>query len=127
MFDLLVALLIPFRRLMHSVFLRCTTFRLQLSKSYDSRFGGFGSAPKFPRPVEIQMMRYHSKKLEDTGKPGEASEGQKMVLFTLQCMAKGGIHDHVGGGFHRYSVDERWHGRFSEEACNCFIRFLFEI
>ncbi|KAH9730264.1 Thioredox DsbH domain-containing protein [Citrus sinensis] len=81
----------------------------QLSKSYDSRFGGFGSAPKFPRPVEIQMMLYHSKKLEDTGKSGEASEGQKMVLFTLQCMAKGGIHDHVGGGFHRYSVDERWH------------------
>ncbi|KAL9435730.1 hypothetical protein AB3S75_021907 [Citrus x aurantiifolia] len=81
----------------------------QLSKSYDSRFGGFGSAPKFPRPVEIQMMLYHSKKLEDTGKSGEASEGQKMVWFTLQCMAKGGIHDHVGGGFHRYSVDERWH------------------
>ncbi|XP_031259272.1 spermatogenesis-associated protein 20 isoform X2 [Pistacia vera] len=81
----------------------------QLSGTYDSRFGGFGSAPKFPRPVEIQLMLYHSKKLEETGKSDEANESKKMVLFTLQCMAKGGIHDHVGGGFHRYSVDERWH------------------
>ncbi|KAF2298547.1 hypothetical protein GH714_024063 [Hevea brasiliensis] len=81
----------------------------QFSQSYDSRYGGFGSAPKFPRPVEIQLMLYHSKKLEDTGKQGEAKEGQKMVFFSLQCMAKGGIHDHIGGGFHRYSVDERWH------------------
>ncbi|OMO63751.1 hypothetical protein CCACVL1_22299 [Corchorus capsularis] len=81
----------------------------QLSKSYDSRFGGFGSAPKFPRPVEIQLMLYHSKKLEESGKPGGAKESQKMVFFSLQCMARGGIHDHVGGGFHRYSVDECWH------------------
>ncbi|XP_044494820.1 spermatogenesis-associated protein 20 [Mangifera indica] len=78
----------------------------QLSETYDSRFGGFGSAPKFPRPVEIQLTLYHSKKLEETGK---SNASKKMVLFTLQCMAKGGIHDHVGGGFHRYSVDERWH------------------
>ncbi|KAL5795533.1 hypothetical protein ACOSQ2_000353 [Xanthoceras sorbifolium] len=81
----------------------------QLSRSYDSQFGGFGSAPKFPRPVEIQLMLYHSKKLEDAGKSGEANKGLKMVFFTLQCMAMGGIHDHIGGGFHRYSVDERWH------------------
>lgn len=85
---------------------------MQLSQSYDSRYGGFGSAPKFPRPVEIQLMLYHSKKMEDAGKLDVAKEGQKMVLFTLQCMAKGGIHDHVGGGFHRYSVDERWHGQY---------------
>ncbi|XVF80507.1 hypothetical protein PTKIN_Ptkin15bG0079200 [Pterospermum kingtungense] len=81
----------------------------KLSKSYDSRFGGFGSAPKFPRPVEIQLMLYHSKKLEESGKPGGAKESLKMVLFSLQCMARGGIHDHIGGGFHRYSVDECWH------------------
>ncbi|KAH7578402.1 hypothetical protein JRO89_XS01G0377200 [Xanthoceras sorbifolium] len=81
----------------------------QLSRSYDSQFGGFGSAPKFPRPVEIQLMLYHSKKLEDAGKSGEANKGLKMVFFTLQCMAMGGIHDHIGGSFHRYSVDERWH------------------
>ncbi|KAH1081282.1 hypothetical protein J1N35_021043 [Gossypium stocksii] len=81
----------------------------QLSNSYDSRFGGFGSAPKFPRPVEIQLMLYQSKKLEESGKPGEAKESLKMVSFSLQCMARGGMHDHVGGGFHRYSVDECWH------------------
>ncbi|KAK6286194.1 hypothetical protein POUND7_012373 [Theobroma cacao] len=81
----------------------------QLSRSYDSRLGGFGSAPKFPRPVEIQLMLYHSKKLEESGKPGGAKESQKMVFFSLECMARGGIHDHVGGGFHRYSVDEFWH------------------
>ncbi|KAK8693851.1 hypothetical protein V6N13_071418 [Hibiscus sabdariffa] len=81
----------------------------QLSKSYDSRFGGFGSAPKFPRPVEIQLMLYQSKKLEKSGKHGEAKESLKMVFFSLQCMARGGMHDHVGGGFHRYSVDECWH------------------
>ncbi|KAK7259411.1 hypothetical protein RIF29_25018 [Crotalaria pallida] len=81
----------------------------QLSGSYDSKYGGFGSAPKFPRPVEINLMLYHSQKLEDTGKAGEANRSQKMVFFSLQCMAKGGIHDHIGGGFHRYSVDECWH------------------
>ncbi|PON96626.1 Spermatogenesis-associated protein [Trema orientale] len=81
----------------------------QLSRSYDSKHGGFGSAPKFPRPVEIQLMLYWAKKLEGAGKTGEANEDLEMVIFTLQCMARGGIHDHVGGGFHRYSVDEFWH------------------
>ncbi|KAF7804822.1 spermatogenesis-associated protein 20 [Senna tora] len=81
----------------------------QLFGSYDSTYGGFGSAPKFPRPVEINLMLYYSKKLEDTGKMGGANERQKTVFLTLQCMARGGIHDHIGGGFHRYSVDECWH------------------
>lgn len=81
----------------------------QLSKSYDPVNGGFGSAPKFPRPVEIQLMLHHSKKMEESGKSDKANEGFQMVYFTLQCMARGGIHDHVGGGFHRYSVDEYWH------------------
>ncbi|XP_010522664.1 PREDICTED: spermatogenesis-associated protein 20 isoform X2 [Tarenaya hassleriana] len=81
----------------------------QLSKSYDSEFGGFGSAPKFPRPVEIQLMLYHSEKLEGAGKASEAGESKDMVFFSLQRMANGGMHDHIGGGFHRYSVDECWH------------------
>lgn len=42
---------------------------------------------------------------------GEAKYDLSMVALTLQCMARGGIHDHVGGGFHRYSVDECWHGQ----------------
>lgn len=57
-------------------------------------------------------MFYWSKKLEETGKLSEANEALKKVFFSLQCMARGGIHDHVGGGFHRYSVDECWHGQF---------------
>ncbi|KAL2535568.1 hypothetical protein Fot_16959 [Forsythia ovata] len=81
----------------------------QLADSYDSKYGGFGSAPKFPRPVEVQLMLYHSKKLKETGKSDGAKEGLSMVIITLECMARGGIHDHVGGGFHRYSVDECWH------------------
>ncbi|KAJ9547631.1 hypothetical protein OSB04_020174 [Centaurea solstitialis] len=54
-------------------------------------------------------MIYQSKKLEELGKTSEAEEHLKMVSFSLQCMARGGVHDHVGGGFHRYSVDECWH------------------
>ncbi|XP_034690234.1 spermatogenesis-associated protein 20 isoform X4 [Vitis riparia] len=83
----------------------------QLAGNYDPEYGGFGSAPKFPRPVEIQLMLYHYKKLEESGKSGEANEVLKMVAFSLQCMARGGIHDHIGGGFHRYSVDECWHAK----------------
>lgn len=55
-------------------------------------------------------MLYHSKKLKEAEKLNGANEDLSMVTITLQCMARGGIHDHVGGGFHRYSVDECWHG-----------------
>lgn len=81
----------------------------QLAGNYDPVHGGFGSAPKFPRPVEIELMLYQSKMLVENGKLGEAKNTLKMVFFSLQCMAKGGVHDHIGGGFHRYSVDEYWH------------------
>ncbi|CAA7398446.1 unnamed protein product [Spirodela intermedia] len=81
----------------------------ELADSYDPEFGGFGSAPKFPRPVEIHLMLYWARKLEDIGKESEASKPENMASYTLRCMARGGIHDHVGGGFHRYSVDECWH------------------
>ena len=71
-------------------------------RSYDARYGGFGHAPKFPRPAVFQFLfRYHRR----TG-DGEALD---MALHTLREMAKGGMNDHLGGGFHRYSVDERWH------------------
>lgn len=85
--------------------------------TYDSEYGGFGSAPKFPRPVEIQLMLYFCKKMEEAGKYAEAVKTLKMVSFSLKCMARGGIHDHIGGGFHRYSVDECWHGQFPLESC----------
>ena len=70
-------------------------------RSFDSRLGGFGDAPKFPRPsIYNFLLRYHALKNH-----GEALE---MTLKTLREMAKGGMHDQLGGGFHRYSVDERW-------------------
>ena len=71
-----------------------------LRASYDPRWGGFGRAPKFPQPMTLEfLLRCHLR-----GYPGALD----MVRTTLDRMAAGGIHDHVGGGFHRYSVDERW-------------------
>ncbi|MBV9399940.1 MAG: thioredoxin domain-containing protein [Bryobacterales bacterium] len=70
-------------------------------RMFDSRLGGFGDAPKFPRPsIHNFLLRYYAET-----QTGEALE---MVLLTLREMAKGGMHDQLGGGFHRYSVDERW-------------------
>ena len=72
-----------------------------LRRTFDSRWGGFGNAPKFPRPSILNyLLRYSI--LEDT------SEALDMVVQTLKGMAAGGMHDQLGGGFHRYSVDERW-------------------
>ena len=69
--------------------------------AFDARRGGFGSAPKFPRPSELLfLMREHAR----TGAP----EPRDMALVTLRAMALGGMRDHIGGGFHRYSVDADW-------------------
>jgi uncharacterized protein YyaL (SSP411 family) len=68
---------------------------------FDPRLGGFGEAPKFPRPVVHHfLLRYYARMHND--------EALEMVLTTLRQMAKGGMHDQIGGGFHRYSVDARW-------------------
>ena len=73
----------------------------QFRRSYDSTRGGFGSAPKFPRPsVHNFLLRYWKR----TGN----QEARDMVVETLLAMEKGGMHDQLGGGFHRYSVDEYW-------------------
>jgi len=70
-------------------------------RTFDSQLGGFGGAPKFPRPAVFYfLMRYYAR----TGN----REALDMTLLTLREMAKGGMHDQIGGGFHRYSVDERW-------------------
>ena len=69
--------------------------------SFDRRRGGFGTAPKFPRPSELLfLLREHAR----TG----ATEPKDCVLVTLRAMALGGMRDHIGGGFHRYSVDAEW-------------------
>ena len=73
----------------------------QLAQAYDSNHGGLGKAPKFPNVgvYELFLRHYHHSK---------ANRFLEMVTHTLIKMAQGGIYDHLGGGFHRYSVDERW-------------------
>jgi uncharacterized protein YyaL (SSP411 family) len=79
----------------------------QYTRMFDSREGGFGGAPKFPRPVNLQfLLHLAAKKGID---PKEADGARGMALYTLRKMAAGGMHDHLGGGFHRYSVDAQWH------------------
>ncbi len=72
---------------------------------YDEEWGGFGSAPKFPRPSVLYFLLRQS----HAGRPGCDLKLLRTVLGTLEHMAAGGIHDHLGGGFHRYSVDRPWH------------------
>nr|CAD2179182.1 unnamed protein product [Meloidogyne enterolobii] len=77
-----------------------------LSKRFDSTFGGFGSAPKFPKTVDLDfLLNFYAVK-----KPSvEADKALNMLKLTFEKMFEGGIHDHVGKGFHRYSVDSNWH------------------
>ena len=72
-----------------------------LAGQYDARHGGFGSAPKFPQPVTLELLLRHHLRT------GDAS-ALEMAIHTLRRMAAGGMRDHIGGGFHRYSVDQRW-------------------
>ena len=70
-------------------------------RTYDPAHGGFGQSPKFPRPVAFDfLLRYHAR--------SGNREALDMSLHTLRQMARGGMYDQLGGGFHRYSVDEHW-------------------
>ncbi|MEZ5385289.1 MAG: thioredoxin domain-containing protein [Prosthecobacter sp.] len=83
-----------------------------LSSSFDYHEGGFGSAPKFPRPAGLNLlMRIHRAfaKREEKERNHESDWAMEMTVKTLRGMANGGMRDHVGGGFHRYSVDSYWH------------------
>ncbi|CAJ0959812.1 unnamed protein product, partial [Mesorhabditis belari] len=77
-----------------------------LLKRFDKKRGGFGGAPKFPKPVDIDFLIYLAAKYRNEDNYNKASE---MVDKTLTAMDRGGIHDHIGKGFHRYSVDAEWH------------------
>lgn len=70
-------------------------------KAYDRRNGGFGGSPKFPRPSEFVFLL-------EAWALTHSHEARQMTLDSLRAMALGGIHDHLGGGFHRYSVDAEW-------------------
>jgi len=90
---------------------------------FDAAHGGFGSAPKFPHPSALDLLieRYARKVKTPTlaamntarvGHPPELGSNEdplrKLIVTTLEHMAKGGVYDQLAGGFHRYSVDERW-------------------
>jgi uncharacterized protein YyaL (SSP411 family) len=72
-----------------------------IRRMYDASNGGFGSAPKFPHPSALEFLLRRYNRTRD----GSLLE---MVTRTLEKMGRGGVHDHVGGGFHRYSTDARW-------------------
>jgi uncharacterized protein YyaL (SSP411 family) len=79
----------------------------ELAEVYDAKWGGFGyselqpNRPKFPEPSNLLFL------LDRVERDGDA-EARKMLVGTLEKMAQGGIRDHLGGGFHRYSVDRYW-------------------
>lgn len=73
----------------------------QFLERFDPKYGGFGSAPKFPTPHNLLFLMEY-------GKKEKKEEALKMVERTLSQMYRGGIFDHVGGGFSRYSTDEKW-------------------
>lgn len=93
----------------------------QFASQFDPKFGGFGEAPKFPRPVvfdflldfyaaEVAQVSNLRDQSNATSKVApQAEHALEMTLFTLRKMAEGGIHDQIGGGFHRYSTDKFWH------------------
>jgi uncharacterized protein YyaL (SSP411 family) len=72
-----------------------------LARRFDARWGGFGDAPKFPSPANLFFLL-------DRAREGGDAAAREMLTVTLDRMARGGIHDQIGGGFHRYSTDARW-------------------
>jgi hypothetical protein len=77
----------------------------ELARSFDDRHGGFGAAPKFPHPPNLDLLL----RVADSPRPcTEPAALDEMVRLTLRRMAEGGICDQLAGGFCRYSVDERW-------------------
>ena len=72
-----------------------------LRRQYDAAWGGFGHAPKFPQTMTLEALLRHWRNSSD-------DDVGAMVLNSLDCMASGGIYDHLGGGFSRYATDQRW-------------------
>ena len=80
--------------------------RQQLAKTYDKKYSGFGEAPKFPHPTNLEFLLRHYSATQQSGEADQVS--RDMLTNTLTAMAQGGLYDQLGGGFYRYSVDERW-------------------
>src|SRR5579872_4798708 len=77
---------------------------------FDAQHGGFGHAPKFPHPSVLDLL------IEQYARNGDESL-RNLITTTLEHMAKGGVYDQLAGGFHRYSVDERWVVPHFEKMC----------
>ncbi len=77
---------------------------MRLLQRADTEHGGFGGAPKFPTPTSLDLLLAAGDVLPER----KAREALEHVVFTCREMARGGLYDHLGGGFHRYSVDARW-------------------
>jgi uncharacterized protein YyaL (SSP411 family) len=90
-----------------------------LQQGFDRANGGWGQAPKFPQPMVLEfLLRYH----HSTGN----TDALDVVTHTLEAMARGGMYDQLGGGFHRYSVDSRWlvphFEKSSTQPANCLLQ-----
>ena len=80
-----------------------------LKTTYNQAYGGFGKAPKFPSPANLEfLLREYERQSKLQTANTDAESLLKMVTRTLDMMAYGGIYDQIGGGFHRYSVDAKW-------------------
>lgn len=80
--------------------------RDQLEQQYDTQEGGFGNAPKFPMPSTFERVLRHWAYVRRGG--GQDRQGLDMFMISLTQMARGGIYDHLGGGFCRYATDRKW-------------------
>ena len=77
-----------------------------LAGNFDREHGGFGGAPKFPHPTTLERLLRHWR--DTANEPEPDVEALYMAALTLARMAEGGMYDQLGGGFHRYSTDEKW-------------------
>jgi uncharacterized protein YyaL (SSP411 family) len=88
-------------------------------RMFDPQHGGFGQAPKFPHPSALDLLieRYARTSGASLHGTAEGDSLRNMIVTTLEHMAKGGVYDQLAGGFHRYSVDERWVVPHFEKMC----------
>jgi uncharacterized protein YyaL (SSP411 family) len=84
-------------------------------KMFDEVNGGFGSAPKFPHPAALDLVMEQYVRTLQSGAPDDSL--RSIFVHTLEKMARGGVYDQLAGGFHRYSVDERWIVPHFEKMC----------
>ena len=97
-----------------------TAIQKSAQKMFDPEHGGFGSAPKFPHPSTLELLIERYSRRRNGTAERESAENvllRTVITTTLEHMAKGGVYDQLAGGFHRYSVDERWVVPHFEKMC----------